>query len=156
MNKTMITGNLVRDPEARQVTLSNNTVVTVCNFDVAVNMRYNGNESTVYYRVSAWRQLGDLCKQYLTKGRKVFVEGVVSANGYTRQDGTIAASLNIQASAIEFLDGKNANATQNNPTQPATAHRPAAPQQPMPNYGVGLPADPNNGFQAVETDELPF
>lgn len=158
MNKTIIVGNLVRDPESRQVNLNDGTTTTVCNFDVAVNMRYNGKESTEYFRVAAWRQLGDICKQYLSKGRKVLVEGTVSAQAYIRQDGTAAASMSIQATTVEFMGSPNGNDAQPaaQPANPAPARRPAAPQQPLPNYGVGQQPDPNNGFQPIETDELPF
>lgn len=148
MNRTEFIGNLTVDPTIREVRGTDGQPVKVCSFNVAVNMRYSGGrEDTVYYRVSAWRNLAEICQTYLAKGRKVYCEGIVRASCYTNNQGQQVASLELNANNVEFLSRNEQNAQQN-----------AAPAQPavQPNYGVGVPADPNNGFQPVETDELPF
>ena len=73
MNKLTIIGNLTRDPELRSLSSG----IPVCTFTVAVNRRNrsqnaeNGQPEADFFRVSAWRQLGENCARYLSKGRKV-------------------------------------------------------------------------------------
>ena len=74
----MIIGNLTRDPELR--TTQNGK--TVCSFSVAVNRRgrrdAQGNQPEAdFFRVTAWRALGENCAKFLSKGRKVAVTGSV-------------------------------------------------------------------------------
>ena len=157
MQKVIIIGNLTADPTIRDVAQTDGTAAKVCNFSVAVNERYSGGrEVTTYFRVSAWRQLGELCQRYLAKGRSVYVEGTIRASAYTNQQGQNVGSLELTAQTVKFLGGM----PQNNAAAPAAPAAPAAAQTAapaeLPNYGVGQPVDPNNGFQPVETDELPF
>lgn len=152
MNKMIIIGHLTADPVTREVANANG-VQKVCNFNVAVNMRRNGQEVTQYYSVAAWNQLGEPCQRYLAKGRQVYVEGSLTPQLYRANDGTTRVNLNIFANFVEFL---SSGAPQNG-AQPANAAPAAQPANAVtPNYGVGQPADPNAGFTPVETDELPF
>ena len=111
MNKLIIVGNLVRDPETR-ITQSGKSV---CAFTVAVNRRHstaNNQPDADYFRVSAWEKLGELCKQYLTKGRKVAVTGQVSVNAYKNSAGEAQASMNVYAEEVEFLTPKQEKQTE--------------------------------------------
>lgn len=103
MNKAMIIGNLARDPELR----STPNGIAVCTFTVAVNRRKQnaeaGQPEADYFRVTAWRQLGENAARYLTKGKKVAVVGPVGLNLYQGQDGQQRASLEITAEDIEYL-----------------------------------------------------
>lgn len=101
MNKLIIIGNLTRDPELR--TTQDGT--SVCNFTVAVNRkaRTDGHPEADYFRVTAWRTLGENCAKYLSKGKKVCVIGAISARGYTGGDGSTHASLDLLADEVEFL-----------------------------------------------------
>ena len=173
MNKLTIIGNLTRDPELR--TLSSG--VTVCSFTVAVNRRRsqsaeNGQPEADFFRVSAWRQLGENCAKYLAKGRKVCVIGPVSVNTYTGSDGITRASLEVTADDVEFLTPKN-EAPESAPAQPY-AHTPtkydrAAEQQYLLAEREGIkndsvsaqPAAPStgNGYVNVtpeDEESLPF
>ena len=143
MNKLTIIGNLTRDPELRTV----RDGISVCSFTVAVNRRNsrqnaaNGQPEADFFRVSAWRQLGENCAKFLAKGRKVCVVGSVSANTYTASDGSTRVSLEVQAEDVEFLSSRNDDGASAYNAAPAAAPAPTAQ---------------NNGFTAVETDELPF
>lgn len=139
MNKLTIIGNLTRDPELR----TTSSGVNVCTFTVAVNRRRSGNSNQPeadFFRVSAWRQLGENCQRYLAKGRKVAVVGAVSVQTYTGNDGTTRASLEVTADDVEFLSSRNEDA----------GYAPAAPSQPAP----AAPA--MNGFEEVDDEDLPF
>ena len=143
MNKLIIIGNLTRDPELR----TTSTGLSVCTFTVAVNRRRRndqaaGQPEADFFRVSAWRQLGENCQKYLAKGRKVFVSGPVSVSSYQAQDGSTRFSLEVTADDVEFLSSRNDDAA-GGYSAPAAAPVPAAAPQAA-------------GFTAVETDELPF
>lgn len=101
MNKNIIIGNLTRDPDLR--TTQDGT--RVCNFTVAVNrrVRASGQPEADYFRVTAWRTLGENCAKYLSKGRKVCVTGPVAARAYTGSDGIVRATLELTADEVEFL-----------------------------------------------------
>ena len=101
MNRLSIIGNLVRDPEVRTANTSNGQV-TVCSFTVAVNRKGKKDEAD-FFRVTAWRGLGEVCGRYLAKGRKVYASGPVSVRTYQAQDGSTKASLELQADEVEFL-----------------------------------------------------
>lgn len=128
-----IIGNLVRDPELR----TTQGGVSVCTFTVAVNRkrRQGEDEQADYFRVSAWRELGENCHKWLIKGRKVCVIGPVSVSTYTGNDGKTYANLEVQAQDVEFLSPAG--------EKPQETPKPAPQQVP-------------GGFTAVETDELPF
>jgi len=119
MNKIMIIGNLTGEPELR----STPSGITVCSFTIAVNRRHedkSGERPTDYFRVSAWRQLGDSCGRFLTKGRKVAVVGELQARQYDAKDGSARISLDVQADEVEFLSARMKNAAaddQNDDTQ---------------------------------------
>jgi len=133
MNKIMLIGNLTRDPETR----STPTGITVCTFDIAVTRRFasqNGEKQTDYFRINAWRQLGDACSRYLTKGKKVAVLGEMQARTYQANDGSTRVSLDVQADEVEFLT----------PRQQAAGPAHADPPPEM------------AGFEDINEDELPF
>ena len=139
MNKLTIIGNLTRDPELR----TTSSGINVCTFTVAVNRRRSSNSNQPeadFFRVSAWRQLGENCQRYLAKGRKVAVVGAVSVSTYTGNDGTTRASLEVTADDVEFLSSRNEDA----------GYAPAASVQPV----AAAPA--MNGFEEVDDEDLPF
>jgi single-strand DNA-binding protein len=104
MNKLTIIGNLTRDPELR----TTSTGINVCTFTVAVNRRNKaqGQPDADFFRVSAWRALGENCAKYLTKGRKVAVVGEVSLRMYETQSGETKANMEVNADDVEFLSSK--------------------------------------------------
>lgn len=94
-----IVGHVGQDPEMRYTAEG----VGVCNFSVAVNQGYGDREKTVWFRVSAWRQLAETCSQYVHKGMLVLVAGTVDARAYTANDGQPRASLDLTAQRVKFL-----------------------------------------------------
>lgn len=104
MQKIIIIGNLVRDPESKEVSGAN-----VCTFTVAVNTRYRGEDRTAYYRVDAWSKLGEMCKAYLKKGSKCCVVGDLDVREFTTREGAARTALNIRADNVEFLSSSGAS-----------------------------------------------
>jgi len=100
-SKLILTGNLGNTPELRYT--KDETAVT--NFSVAVNRKRNGDKITTWYRVSVFGVNAENSVQYLKKGSKVLVEGSdLRVNPYTNKDGQPAASLELTAERIVFLD----------------------------------------------------
>lgn len=145
MNKLFLIGNLTRDPELRTTQSGD----AVCTFTVAVNRRRRSNAEAGqpeadFFRVSAWRQLGENCARYLAKGKKVCVSGPVSVNLYTGTDGQARAQLQVTADDVEYLTPKGE-------TQPAQAEDfRGTPQEP-----ANFPQN-NSGYVQVDDEELPF
>lgn len=105
MQKLMIIGNLVRDPDTRQTASGQ----MVCNFTVAVNRRTRGDHPEAdYFRVAAWDRLADACQQYLVKGKKVCVVGSVRASAYINKDGEPRGALDVSAQEVHFLSPRGA------------------------------------------------
>lgn len=112
INKVFFTGRLTADPVL-------NTVkdLTCCNFTVASdtrNKKDDGSTETNFYRVSAWRGLGELCAKFLHKGDKVSVTGDLLLRMYTDKKGQERASLQVTAGDIDFPP-KDKNADQTTP-----------------------------------------
>lgn len=133
-SKTIVVGHLGRDPEMRYT--SSGQAVT--SFSVASTRRWttqNGSqqEKTTWFRVTAWDKLGELCNQYLTKGRLVLVEGDIEASAWKSPDGEPRASLELTARNVRFLGGKDMVA-------------------PVPGDRMGSDMGP----ASIEEEEIPF
>jgi len=143
MNKIFLIGNLTHDPETRTTTNG----VTVCTFSIAVTRRFasqNGEKQTDYFRVNAWRQLGETCSRYLAKGRKVAVVGELQARTYETKEGTVRMSLDVSAEEVEFLTPR----TQQDGGYSGGGNY-SAPRQQAPSADLA-------GFSDIGEDELPF
>ena len=144
MNKLTIIGNLTKDPELRTTA----TGLSVCSFTVAVNRkksRQQGQQEADFFRVSAWRELGENCAKYLAKGRKVAVVGSVRITTNTAQNGQTYSNMDVIAEDVEFLSPRDAVAEVYGSRAAAPAPAPAPAQAPQQQEMI--PDDP---------DELPF
>ena len=114
--KIIVVGNLGRDPEMRY--MPDGTAVT--SFSVATNRRWTDRASgqpvdeTTWFRVSVWGRQAETANEYLSKGRKVLVEGQITPDRntggprlWTAQDGTVRASFEIRADSVRFLSGRD-------------------------------------------------
>lgn len=155
MEKTSIIGNLTRDPELRVTA----TGINVCSFTVAVNQRQTKAQKDAgqqpqakFFRVTAWRELGENCQKYLAKGRKVYVEGRIDTQAYIgTQDGKAHASLELTADEVEFLSAKGE--ISDTPAGGGNAPQAAPAASPAPaSVASSIP----EGFTQVEEDDLPF
>ena len=104
LNKVMIIGNLGRDPEMRY-TPSGKPVTT---FSVATSRTWNTSEGekreeTEWFNVVAWSSLAEICKQYLTKGQQVYIEGRLQTRRWDDQEGNKHTSIEIVANEMIIL-----------------------------------------------------
>ena len=104
----IIIGNLCTTPKLR-TTQSGKQVAT---FTVAVNHR-GAEQPAEFFCISAWNKLGEICANFLDKGKKVAVVGEVSARAYTGKDGEPKCSLDVMANEVEFLTAPQKSDSQN-------------------------------------------
>jgi len=110
LNKVILIGNVGSDPEMRYTPSGK----PVTSFSVATSRRYttSGGESkeeTDWFRISVWGKQAEVCNQFVTKGRQVYVEGRLHARSWEGQDGQVRTSLEVTANQVLFL-GKPAAA----------------------------------------------
>lgn len=104
LNKVMIIGNLGRDPEMRY-TPSGRPVTT---FSVATSRTWNTAEGekrveTEWFNVVAWGNLAEICKQFLSKGQQVYIEGRLQTRHWDDAEGNKHTSVEIVASEMIIL-----------------------------------------------------
>lgn len=108
MNKVILTGNLVKDPEL--TTTSNG--ISVCKFTLAINRKFtnaNGEREVDFINIVVWRNQAESCDKYLRKGSKCGVVGNIQIRSYETQDGTKRYITEIIAEEVEFLSTKQNN-----------------------------------------------
>jgi len=105
LNKVQLTGRLGADPELRY-TAQGSAVIT---FRVASNRSWissagDAHEDTEWFRVVAWNKLAEVCKQYLAKSSKVYIEGRLQTRQWVDQAGQARYVTEVIASDMILLD----------------------------------------------------
>ena len=105
LNNVMVAGNLTKDPTFRET--SNNTPVV--NFHVAINRRYRDSsnlwqEDVCYVGVVAWNKLADSCRERLTKGSAVLIDGELQSRTFKSDENKNRTIVEIKAKRIQFLN----------------------------------------------------
>jgi len=156
LNKVFLLGRLGNDPEVRYTTNGG----AVANFNVATNESWTDKqgqkqERTEWHRVVVWGKLGELCGQYLTKGRQAFLEGKLQTREWTDKEGAKRYTTEIVAQNVQFIGGPNdrANAGASDFNQQSSGQD-FADQSGAQNNGGGM------SYQKAESpisdDEVPF
>jgi len=109
MNKMMLIGNLGRDPEMKYTPSG----VAVTKFSLAVNRITKSStgekeKETEWFNIVAWRQLAEICNNYLHKGDKVYIDGRLQQRKYTDKNGVERTAIDVIASDMEMLSPKPA------------------------------------------------
>src|SRR3989339_1068835 len=107
LNRACLLGNLTRDPEVRQTPSGQ----SVCSFGLATNRSWtdqtgNRQEKAEFHNIVAWGKLADICGQYLSKGKKIYVEGRLQTRDWEGQDGVKRYRTEIVAENMIMLDNK--------------------------------------------------
>ena len=140
VNKAILIGNLGRDPELRYTQSGQ----AVANFTLATSESWNSKEGnreerTEWHRIVTWGRTAELCAQYLSKGRTVFVEGRIQTREWENKEGQKQRTTEIVAQTVQFLGG------------PRSAAGPAA----APGAGAPGGAPSDSGF-SPPADDIPF
>ena len=104
LNKVFLIGNLTRDPELRYTPGG----TAVANLGLAVNRKFKDSsgelkEEACFLTVTVWDKQAEACCQYLTKGRPVFVEGVLQSRFWETSDGQKRSAIDVRAERVQFL-----------------------------------------------------
>jgi len=108
INKAIVVGRLGRDPEVRYTPDG----TAVANFSVATSQEWRDKntgekkELTEWHRIVAFRRLAEICGEYLSKGRQVYVEGRLQTRSWEK-DGVTRYTTEIVANDVQFLGGRD-------------------------------------------------
>ena len=151
MNKVVLIGRLTRDPELRY-TGSNTPVAT---FSLAVNRNFqnqNGEREADFINIVVWRKQAENCKNFLTQGSQVAIEGRIQTRSYDDQNGQKRYVTEIVADNVEFLGSKGSSTKNIEPTPYDFGDAPEP-------KGTDVDSNPFADFGSsieISDDELPF
>ena len=104
VNKVILVGRLGADPEVRYT----NTGTAVANFNMATSSSYTDKsgektEKTEWHRIVAFGKLGEICGEYLAKGKQVYIEGRLQTRDWEDRDGNKKKTTEIVAGVMQML-----------------------------------------------------
>ncbi len=106
LNKVQLIGHLGKNPEVRYTASGS----AVANFSIATNESWIGkdgqkNEKTEWHNIVAWGKLGEICGEYLTKGKQVYIEGRITTRSWDDRDGNKRYTTEVKADNMIMLGG---------------------------------------------------
>lgn len=118
INQVILMGRLTRDPEQR----TTSTGKIVVSFSIAVD-RAGQDDTADFFDITAWEKLGELVMQYLSKGRRVLVQGRLRQDSWDDKDtGKKRSRVEVTATDVTFLDGPTGDSgSSNSDAKPAPA-----------------------------------
>jgi single-strand DNA-binding protein len=146
LNKVILIGHLGGDPEVRYIP---QTERAVANFTLATNEKYyqpNSGESedrTEWHRIVVWGKLAEFCKDYLTKGKQICIEGKLRTREWDDRDGNKRKTTEIIAYSIVLLGRRD-------DSPPTTSYSDQGPINEFPDVKKPLPD------KVEEDDDVPF
>ena len=136
LNKAILIGNLGGDPEVRYTPGG----LAVAKFNIATSEKWtrDGEKETrtEWHRIVAFGKLGEICGEYLSKGRQVYIEGRIQTNEWTDRDGNKRYTTEIVAANMLMLGSRD-----------MATRAPASAPEPSPDF----PSFPND-----QDDDIPF
>lgn len=118
VNKVFLIGHLGRDPEVKFTKGG----TAVCNFSIATSETWKGKdgnkeEKTEWHKIVTWGKLAEICGEYLSKGKQVYIEGRLETREWDDKDGNKRQTTEIVASQMTMLGqagGARASGSNNN------------------------------------------
>lgn len=168
VNKVILVGNCGRDPEVRYLASGS----AICNVSIATSSRRKDKasgesiEDTQWHRVVFYDRLAEIAGEYLKKGRSVYVEGRLKYGKYTDKDGIERNTVDVVASEMQLLGGRDGMGGGGGGDEPGEAREPrsegasrppsrgAAPSAQRPPAGKPA-AGKSTGFDDMD-DDIPF
>jgi single-strand DNA-binding protein len=148
VNKVILVGRLGKDPELKYTASG----TPFCRFSMATDDVWNDKssgerqEKTEWHNIVAWDRLAEICNQYLTKGRLVYIEGALQTREWDDQDGNKRRTTEVRARDMVMLGGA--------PEGAAGGQRRAASADAM---GAGAaPANSSGASTTITDDDIPF
>jgi len=159
LNRAQLIGNLTRDPELRYTPSG----TAVCSFSIATNRNWTTDtgekkEEVEFHRIVAWNKLAELCSQFLTKGRKVFVEGRITTRSWDAQDGTKKQTTEIIINDMILLDNRRPGTEEPAAEEAVSEEEPKAktPAKKVTKEKEEEPVQTAPSEDEVAPDDIPF
>ncbi len=175
LNKVFLLGNLTKEPDLRAFPNGQ----SVCDLRLAVSRRFTSNgqeqEETCFVDVVVWGRAANNCRQFLSKGSQVMVEGRLQLDTWEdRNGGGQRSRLRVVAENVQFMSrrredgnapaagqyGQNSNYQNNGYNSGNYQQSAPAPQAPAPRYPADAPPMPAPDFGAdngnMPEDDIPF
>lgn len=136
INKVILIGNLGKDPELRYTPSG----TAVASFSLATSEKWkdregNMQDKTEWHNIVVWGRQAEIAKEYLAKGRQVYIEGRIQTRSWDDKDGNKRYTTEIIAQRLNFLGSRD---------QGGGAAPDVPPEAPPPNE------------LGAEDDDLPF
>jgi single-strand DNA-binding protein len=144
INKVILIGRLGKDPELKYTAGG----TPFCRFSMATDDVWNDKasgerqEKTEWHNIVAWDRLAEICNQYLTKGRLVYIEGSLQTREWDDQEGNKRRITEVRARDMVMLGGNQEGA--GGPRRAAAAE------------GVGGGAMSSSSPATITDDDIPF
>jgi single-strand DNA-binding protein len=153
VNKVILIGRLGKDPEVKYTPSG----APVAKFSLATDESFKDRtgeqqKRTEWHNIVAWNKLAEICGEYLTKGKQVYIEGSIRSRQYEDQAGNKRTAYEIVARDMRMLGSKaDSDRMAAAGMERATAERPAAPE-PSP-----APAEPTPPPEPdIRDEDIPF
>ncbi len=143
VNKVILVGRLGADPEVRYT--SNGAAVAT--FRMATSESWTNKdgerqERTEWHKIVAWRKLAEICAEYLSKGKQVYIEGRLQTREWEDKDGVKRWTTEITAQNMQMLGSPGDKASTG--------------QTPIPPHPGDATAHKDADSTAPEDDDIPF
>lgn len=144
INQVILMGRLTRDPEQRTTTTGKN----IASFSIAVD-RAGQDDTADFFNVTAWEKLGDLVVQYLSKGRRVLVQGRLRQDTWDdKETGQKRSRVEVVATDVTFLDGPSGDSGS---AQQSTSSETSTPKASSKDVVIE-----DIGDKPIDLSEIPF
>ena len=152
INKVILVGNLGKDPELSYLPSGQ----SVAKFSLATSRSYKDKsgelkEETEWHNIVAWGKLGEICAQYLAKGRQAYIEGRIQTRTWEGRDGNKRTSVDIVASDVQMLGGRGEGGGAGGSRSPGSSRSSAAASEPAPDDNFD-----QSGTSDITDSDIPF
>ena len=144
LNRVMLVGRLTRDPELK----STSSGAVLCKFSLASNRNYYKKEGELkeevgFFDCIAWGKAAEIISKYVTKGRRVGIDGSLRWSQWENSEGKKQSKVEINVENFQFLDSKMSVSTEED--MPDT-----------PEKNAGLVEANNSDSNIIDEDDIPF
>ncbi len=153
VNKVILIGRLGKDPELKYTPSG----VPVANFSIATDEVFKDRtgeqqKRTEWHNIVAWSKLAEICGEYLTKGKQVYIEGSIRSRQWEdKQTGAKRTAYEIVAQKMTML-GSKADAERSSMSEPRTA----APSADTPADQPSAAEPPSPPASEITDEDIPF
>lgn len=151
-NKVILIGNLTRDVELRYATSG----TAIGKFGLATNRTYKDNmtgenkQDVMFIDITVFGRSAEIANQYLSKGKKVMIEGRLQLEQWTAQDGTKRSKHSVVCEKLQFMDNRQSDGSEEG------GYAPQPQQQPYQQQRDSAPRQQQTPEIDINEEDIPF